>query len=87
MDLVSWIAVGIFSGWLTGMLMTGNGYGVIGDILFGITGGLGGGFLAATFVGANGTFDGFNIITIMFALVGAAIFICIIRLLPRRGLA
>ncbi len=84
MGIVSFTAVGLISGWLAGMLMAGNGYGVIGDILFGIVGGLSGGLLAALFVGGN---PGFSPITIGFALVGAVIFIGIIRLLPRRGLA
>jgi len=87
MQFVLWIAIGLVSGWLAGMLLVGNGYGVIGDILFGIAGSVGGGLLTAIFVGGNGSSGGYNLISVVFALVGAVIFIAIVRFLPRRRLA
>jgi uncharacterized membrane protein YeaQ/YmgE (transglycosylase-associated protein family) len=40
-----WIIVGLIAGFLTGKVMKGSGFGVIGDIIIGILGALAGGFL------------------------------------------
>jgi uncharacterized membrane protein YeaQ/YmgE (transglycosylase-associated protein family) len=41
------IIVGLMAGWLAGKLMRGRGYGVLADILLGLTGGLVGGVIFA----------------------------------------
>jgi len=46
MGLLSWIVVGAIAGWLSGQVMKGRGFGLLGDIIVGIVGGLIGGFLA-----------------------------------------
>jgi len=46
MFILWWIIVGLIAGWLTGKIMRGAGYGVIGDIIVGIIGALIGGFIA-----------------------------------------
>ena len=45
MYFLSWIIIGLITGWLTGKLLTGGGYGPIVDILMGIAGAIGGGSL------------------------------------------
>ncbi len=44
MHILWWIVVGLIAGWLTGKIMKGAGYGVIGDIV-GIVGAVVGGFI------------------------------------------
>jgi uncharacterized membrane protein YeaQ/YmgE (transglycosylase-associated protein family) len=36
---------GILAGWLTGLIMRGRGFGIIGDLVIGLIGGLLGGWL------------------------------------------
>lgn len=83
MGIISWIVVGLIAGWLAGMVMKGGGYGVIGDIVLGIIGAVVGGFLAATFLGAN--VSGINVESIVIAAVGAVIVVFASRLLMRGG--
>ena len=44
MSILSWIVVGLIAGWLAGRVMKGGGFGLIGDIIVGVIGGLLGGF-------------------------------------------
>ncbi len=46
MNILLWLISGIVAGWLTGVLMKGGGYGLIGDLIVGLLGGVIGGFLA-----------------------------------------
>jgi len=43
--LIIWLVVGAIAGWLAGMVVKGGGYGLIGDIVVGILGGLFAGWL------------------------------------------
>jgi uncharacterized membrane protein YeaQ/YmgE (transglycosylase-associated protein family) len=43
--LTIWLIVGGVAGWLAGMVVKGGGYGLIGDIIVGIVGGLMAGWL------------------------------------------
>ena len=45
MNFIIWIISGIIAGWLTGKIMKGSGYGIIGDFVIGILGAFVGGFL------------------------------------------
>jgi uncharacterized membrane protein YeaQ/YmgE (transglycosylase-associated protein family) len=38
--LIIWLIVGAVAGWLAGMVVKGGGYGLIGNIIVGIVGGL-----------------------------------------------
>jgi uncharacterized membrane protein YeaQ/YmgE (transglycosylase-associated protein family) len=40
-----WIIVGLIAGFMTGKIMKGSGYGVLGDIIVGIIGAVVGGFI------------------------------------------
>ena len=46
MNRLIWIVGGIVAGWLTGLIMEGKGFGLIGDLAIGLLGGLLGGWLA-----------------------------------------
>jgi uncharacterized membrane protein YeaQ/YmgE (transglycosylase-associated protein family) len=82
MGILSWIVVGLLAGWLAGMV-TGSGYGCVGDILLGIIGGLLGGYLASALFGVPDAVNGINLVSILVAAVGAVILITISRILFR----
>jgi len=56
MELFWVILIGMIAGWLAGQFMTGKGFGVIGDIIIGVSGALIGGILfekAGLFAGSS----------------------------------
>lgn len=85
MGLLTWIIVGLIAGWLAGLVMKGGGYGVVGDIILGIIGALVGGFLAGALLGIPDPINGFNLETLIVAVIGAIIVVWIFRAIPHRG--
>jgi uncharacterized membrane protein YeaQ/YmgE (transglycosylase-associated protein family) len=82
MGILSWIIIGLIAGWLAGVIMKGSGYGVLADIVLGILGALVGGFLSGAILGIP--FTGFNLVSLIVALIGAMILVAIVRAIPRR---
>jgi len=82
MGILSWIVVGLIAGWLAGFLMGGRGFGCIGNVIVGIIGALLGGWLSSQFLNLDVT--GINLTSIAIAVVGAVIFLLILRLIPGR---
>ena len=70
MYILSWIVIGVVAGWLTGKLIVGNGYGPILDVVMGIAGAIGGGFIMRL---ASSPAHGGLAYTSLAALMGAAI--------------
>jgi len=64
--------------------MKGGGYGVVGDIIVGILGGLVGGFLSSVLFGYDPV-NGFNLVSILIAFIGSVILIAVLRALPGRS--
>ena len=64
MGWLAWIVVGLIAGWLAGQVMKGGGYGVLMDIILGITAIAGG--LMATYI-SFGPFVGFDYVIIMYS--------------------
>lgn len=85
MGILSWIIVGLIAGFLAGQAMRGGGYGVIGDIIIGVLGGLLGGWVASTFFHIGDPMSGINWQSILIAFVGAIMLILILRMLGGRG--
>jgi len=83
MSILAWIVVGLIAGWLAGLVMKGGGYGVIGDIVFGVIGGVVGGFIATYFFNMGDAMSGINVASIFVAFLGAVLFIFILRILGR----
>lgn len=83
MSILAWIVVGLIAGWLTGLVMKGSGYGVIGDIILGIVGALVGGFLAGALFHVDTT-TGINLTTIVVAFLGAVLTVAVVRALSGR---
>ena len=84
MSIIAWIVLGLLAGWIASMIMGGGGYGVIGDIVVGIIVALIGGFITGPLFGIDVT--GFNVTSLIVAVVGAIILIAIYRAVasPRR---
>lgn len=83
MDWLAWIVLGGIAGWLAGMLMH-SGLGIIGDIIVGIVGALLGGWLFNQF-GMPGV-TGFNVYTLVVAVIGAVVLLFLVDLVSRRRL-
>jgi uncharacterized membrane protein YeaQ/YmgE (transglycosylase-associated protein family) len=80
-DLALWILAGAIVGVLTGQLMRGKGFGILGDLLFGAVGAVVSNF-AAGFV-VNMASYGF-VGRIIAALIGAVLFVVLARLVTSR---
>jgi uncharacterized membrane protein YeaQ/YmgE (transglycosylase-associated protein family) len=78
-SIVAWIVLGLIAGWVAGLLVKGSGYGVIGDIILGILGALVGGWITSSLMGVEVT--GFNLPSLLIAVLGAVVVIFIARLL------
>lgn len=79
MSIIAWIVLGLIAGWLAGQVMRGGGYGIIGDIVLGILGAIIGGWLTGVLLGRD-MINGFNIETLVVAVIGAIVLIAISRL-------
>jgi uncharacterized membrane protein YeaQ/YmgE (transglycosylase-associated protein family) len=75
--LITWLFLGLIAGWLAGLVMKGSGYGLIGDLIFGLVGALVGGFLFGMLVQGDYGFWGSMVV----AFLGACILIAIVRAL------
>ena len=78
MSIIAWIVIGLIAGWLAGTIMHG-GYGLIGDLILGILGAIIGGWLTGLVLGRD-MVTGFNIETLVVAVIGAIVLIAISRL-------
>lgn len=77
MDLMSiliWVAVGAVGGFIANAIKP-NGFGTVGTVLSGIVGSFLGGYLGSVLFGMGADADaGFNITTVITAVVGALLF-------------
>jgi len=79
-SLLIFLAIGAIAGWLAGVIMKGNGYGLVGDIVLGVVGSIIGGVVfnllgivtSAGYLGA-----------IIAATVGAIILVGVLRVVKR----
>jgi uncharacterized membrane protein YeaQ/YmgE (transglycosylase-associated protein family) len=85
MVLLSWIVVGAIAGWLSGQVMKGRGFGLRGDIVVGIAGGLIGGFLAVMVFKVPNAVNGLNLTSTLVAFLGAVVLISVVRMSQGRG--
>lgn len=49
MEVLGWLLIGGAAGWIAGVLVQGDDFGPVADIVFGVCGGLVGGFLLQQF--------------------------------------
>lgn len=80
MGIILWVIFGAIAGWLASIIMkTDAQQGAVANILVGIAGALIGGFIFSLFGG--GGVSGFNIGSLLVALVGAIVLIAILKAL------
>ena len=76
---VWFLFIGGVIGWLAGIITTGRGFGIIGDIIVGIVGAMLGGWIA----GVLGLYTGSSVGAFLMALVGAVILVGLTRFIVR----
>src|SRR6266705_3768072 len=83
MHLILFVLIGLIAGALAGRVVSGHGYGMLGDLVVGVVGAfLGGWFFAVAFGVVGGGF----IVSLLTAFVGAVIMLWVIRLVaPSRA--
>jgi uncharacterized membrane protein YeaQ/YmgE (transglycosylase-associated protein family) len=79
MYILIWIISGIVAGWLTGMVMRGRGFGLLGDLIIGLLGGLLGGWL----FGLLGIVATSLVGQVIIAFLGGVVLVAIVRALRR----
>lgn len=78
--LIIWLIIGAIAGWLAGQIMSGGGFGLVGDIIVGIIGA----FIAGWLFPYLGLHLGAGIIgEIIAAAIGAIILLFVARLVRR----
>jgi uncharacterized membrane protein YeaQ/YmgE (transglycosylase-associated protein family) len=75
--------VGLIAGFLAGVVVKGGGFGLIGDIIVGVVGGLLGGWIASSVLHI-GDMSGINLESILIAFIGSVILLLVLRLIRRR---
>jgi uncharacterized membrane protein YeaQ/YmgE (transglycosylase-associated protein family) len=82
MSFIAWIVLGLIAGFIASKLVNKAGEGMILDILLGIVGAVVGGWLFNALGMAGVT--GFNVYSLIVAVVGAVVFLVIYHALFRR---
>ncbi len=83
MHFMFFILIGLIAGALAGRVVSGHGYGMIGDIFIGVVGAFLGGWIFAAFLGVG---SGGFFVSLFMAFVGAVALLWLIRLLaPARA--
>ncbi len=80
MNFVIWIISGIIAGWLTGLVVRGKGFGIKGDLIVGLLGGL----VAGALLSFIGRFTFQLLGNVAVAVVGGVILVAIIRFFRRK---
>ncbi|RJR27899.1 GlsB/YeaQ/YmgE family stress response membrane protein [candidate division WWE3 bacterium] len=78
MSIIYWIIFGLIAGGIANYLSPSSHGGIVGSIVLGIIGAVVGGFLGQMFFGVDVT--GFNISSIIVAVIGALIVLYVARL-------
>jgi len=85
MGIIAWLVLGLIAGFIASKVVNHTGSGIIMDIVLGVVGALVGGFLFSIF-GATGV-SGFNIYSMIVAVVGAVVVLFVYHaLVGRRAL-
>jgi uncharacterized membrane protein YeaQ/YmgE (transglycosylase-associated protein family) len=82
MSIVGWILLGLIAGFIASKIVNKTGQGFLLDIVLGIVGAIVGGYLFAL-VGAEGV-TGFNLYSMVVAVIGAVIVLVVYHALAGR---
>lgn len=84
MSLVYFLIVGAVAGWLAGLFMKGSGFGLLGNIIIGIIGGIVGGWLLTNVLKVSIATGSATVNYIVTALIGAVVLLFVAGLLRRK---
>jgi uncharacterized membrane protein YeaQ/YmgE (transglycosylase-associated protein family) len=85
MGIIAWLVLGLIAGFIASKIVNHTGSGIIMDIVLGVIGAFAGGFLFS-FFGATGV-TGFNIYSMVVAVIGAVVVLWVYHaLIGRRAL-
>lgn len=83
MNIILWIIFGAIAGWIASIIMGRNAQmGALANIVVGIVGALIGGFLMTNVFGAPGV-TGFNLTSLIVAILGAIVLLFLVGLVRR----
>ena len=82
MGIIAWIVLGLIAGFIASKIVNHTGSGLVMDIVLGVVGALVGGFVFSMF-GATGV-TGFNIYSMLVAVVGAVVVLWLYHMLIGR---
>ena len=82
MSIVAWIILGLVAGFIGSKIVNHTGSGILMDIVLGVVGALVGGFVFSLF-GAVGV-TGFNIYSMLVAVIGAVVVLWLYHMLIGR---
>jgi len=82
MSVIAWIVLGLIAGFIASKIINKQGEGLVMDIVLGVVGALVGGWLFRL-VGMSGV-TGFNVYSLVVAVIGAIVFLLIYHLIFRR---
>jgi len=83
MSIIAWVVLGLIAGFIGSKIVNRTGEGFLLDIVLGIVGAIVGGFVFTAF-GASGV-TGFNLYSMLVAVVGAIIVLVLYHAIFRRG--
>ncbi len=84
-DIIMWLVVGALAGWIASKIMkTDEQMGAVANIVVGIIGALLGGWLAGVLFDINVDPNGFNVSSLLVAVVGAVLLLAILKLVTGR---
>ena len=83
MGWIAWIVLGLIAGFIASKIVNHTGSGILIDIVLGIVGAIVGGFIGGK-LGLGGV-DGFNLWSILLAVIGAVIVLVIYNAVARRA--
>lgn len=78
--LIIWLVIGAIAGWLAGQIMTGGGFGLVGNVIVGIVGAVVAGWLFPNFWPSMGSP---MVNAIVHSLVGAIVVLFVVGLIRR----
>ncbi len=83
-DLVMWLVVGGLAGWIASMIMkTDAQMGALANVVVGIIGALLGGWLARVLFNLPVDPNGFNVTSLLVAVVGAVLLLAVLKAVRR----
>ena len=78
-SLVIFLLIGIIAGWLAGVIMKGDGFGLLGSMVIGVIGAFIGGYLFGLLGLSAGGFFG----SLVTATVGALVLLYVVKLIKK----